>query len=170
MRTSLLFTLTGPDRVGIVEEVTRALLDLGGNVESSRMARLGGEFAMLLLVSMPSENVEGLEPAFVRLTEQGYQLSARATEPVESVGRTYRVEVRGADHEGIIHEIAGGLAVSGVNIESVDTGVEQASISGAPLFTMSAVVAVPDSVDAGWMDALRDAGQASNVDVEIAEL
>ena len=55
MRTDIVMTLTGPDRVGIVEELTEALLGVRANVETSRMARLGGEFAVLMLVSVPSE-------------------------------------------------------------------------------------------------------------------
>jgi len=55
MRTNIVFTLTGPDRIGIVESVTKMLLGHGANVESSRMTRLGGEFAMLMLVSMPEQ-------------------------------------------------------------------------------------------------------------------
>ena len=53
MRKNIVFTLTGTDRTGLVEEITKLLLDLGGNVETSRMARLGGEFAVLMLVSIP---------------------------------------------------------------------------------------------------------------------
>ncbi len=53
MRTDIVFTLTGTDRIGIVEEVTGVLLGLEGNVETSRMVRLGGEFALLMLVSLP---------------------------------------------------------------------------------------------------------------------
>ena len=48
---NLVLTLTGPDRIGIVESVTGLLVARGGNVEMSRMARLGGEFAILMLVS-----------------------------------------------------------------------------------------------------------------------
>jgi len=53
MKRNLVLTLTGPDRIGIVEKVTGLLLERGGNVETSRMARLGGEFAVLMLVSLP---------------------------------------------------------------------------------------------------------------------
>ena len=53
MKRNFVLTLTGPDRIGIVDRVTGLLLDRGGNVETSRMARLGGEFAVLMLVSLP---------------------------------------------------------------------------------------------------------------------
>lgn len=60
MQTNFVLALTGPDRMGIVDEVMGLLLERGGNVETSRMARLGGEFAVLMLVSMPSEEFSAL--------------------------------------------------------------------------------------------------------------
>ena len=39
MRANIVLTLTGTDRIGLVDEVTGMLLDLGANVEDSRMAR-----------------------------------------------------------------------------------------------------------------------------------
>ena len=42
MRTNIVFTLTGTDRIGLVNDLTELLLALDGNVEASRMARLGG--------------------------------------------------------------------------------------------------------------------------------
>ena len=38
-------TAVGADRPGIVAAVSRALYDVGGNIEDSRMAILGGHFA-----------------------------------------------------------------------------------------------------------------------------
>ena len=61
MPKTFVLTLTGPDRIGFVDEVTGLLLERGGNVETSRMARLGGEFAVLMLVSMPTEQFPSLE-------------------------------------------------------------------------------------------------------------
>ena len=173
MRTDLVFTLTGTDRVGLVEEVTGVLLGVGGNVETSRMARLGGEFAMLVLVSLPAEQVTAAQSALAHLTDAGYRVSFSETNPeaaTEIAGwRPYRVSVHGADHEGIVHEVAAGLSKRGITIESMETGVSSAPVSGVTLFDMSAVVLVPPAVVEGdWIDALVEAGQQANVDVEIA--
>jgi glycine cleavage system transcriptional repressor len=173
MRTDIVLTLTGPDRVGIVEEVTGALLGLGGNVGTSRMARLGGEFAILMLVSLPGDTLPDLASAFEPLTTRGYKLTsiqASDAPPAADTGcATYRVEVSGADHEGIVYEIAHGLADRGINIESMETGTSRASVSGIELFTMSALVSVPPNLaETDWMTALVEAGQQSNVDVEIS--
>lgn len=175
MRTNIVFTLTGPDRIGIVESVTKMFLNHGGNVESSRMARLGGEFAMLMLVSLPEERSAGLDRDIEALVARGYKVTTTLTEQkdagMHSGWHPFRIEVEGADHEGIIHEIARYLSERGINIESMETGVGHAPVSASPLFTMSAVVAVPPDLATGkWEAALHDTGERLNVDIRVAAL
>jgi glycine cleavage system transcriptional repressor len=172
MRTNIVFTLTGPDRVGLVEEVTRVMLELDGNVETSRAVRLGGEFAILMLVTLPAERVAELDSAFLHLTSSGYRMTFGETEDTyEAAHRgwlSYRIEVRGADHEGIIHEIAHGLSQRGINIESMDTGTAEAAVSGTPLFFMTALVAMPPELpESEWLPELQDAASHANVDVNV---
>ena len=38
------------DRTSVVRDLTRLILDCGGNIKESRMTALGSKFAMLLLV------------------------------------------------------------------------------------------------------------------------
>jgi glycine cleavage system transcriptional repressor len=173
MRTTIIFTLTGPDRVGIVEEITQLLLDLGGNVETSRMAKLGGAFAVLMLVSLPSEQQANLDRHVDQLLAQGYKVTTRAAEQAAAEPHTgwpaYQIEVCGADHEGIVHEVARYLSQRGINIESMDTEIRRAPISGAPLFAMSALVAAPPSLSGqDWQAALAEVGQRLNVDVKVS--
>lgn len=170
MQTGIVITLTGTDRVGIVEEVSGVLLALGGNVSTSRMARLGGEFTMLMLVSLPAENAANLDGAFANLVSQGYKFTVTETSPVDTHASwpEYRVLVSGADHEGIVHEIASGLSASGITIESAETEIIEAPFSGAPLFSMKALVLVPPTLaEAEWIGALMDAGQSADVEVEV---
>ncbi|MDP2232974.1 MAG: ACT domain-containing protein [Actinomycetota bacterium] len=171
MSSAIVLTLTGPDRTGIVEEITRITLGLNGNVDTSRMVRLGGEFAVLMLASMPASRVE-VEAAFAPLVSQGYRLTVSATvQSPQSAAPLYSVEVSGADHEGIVHEIATKLAVRGINIESMETGTVASPITGTPLFMMKAVVAVPYRMpDDEWVEALQEAGHQANVDVTITRL
>ena len=175
MRTDVVLTLTGNDRIGLVDQMTELLLGLDGNVETSRMARLGGEFAVLMLVSLPAEQVSRVEATFQPLTAQGYKVTVSQTEPSAAKARAgwqmAEIEVEGADHEGIIHEIAHHLSRQGINIESMDTGTQPAPISGTPLFTMSARVAVPPGLKGtDWQTGLEDVGHHSNVEIKVSEL
>lgn len=174
MRASAVLTLTGPDKVGIVEDVSRELLGVGANVEASRMARLGGEFAMLVLLSLPAESLDGLAEVLAGLRSRGYKVTTSVTSPVDAPPNpdwlSYRIDVEGADHEGIVHEIAAGLAKKGITIESADTTTQLAPHSGSPLFCMSAVVAVAPGLDESeWIASLQEAALLANVDVRITK-
>src|SRR5947207_15571646 len=104
MPKTFVLTLTGPDRIGFVDEVTGLLLGRGGNVETSRMARLGGEFAILMFVAMPAEPFAGLDQDLENLQALGYKVTTTPSEQTYAEAHPgwvpYRIEVHGADHEG----------------------------------------------------------------------
>jgi glycine cleavage system transcriptional repressor len=175
MQRNFVLTLTGPDRIGIVEEMTRLLLDRGGNVETSRMARLGGEFAILMLVSLPEGRSADLDKGLEGLTSQGYKLTATPAEQTYAEAHTgwlpYQIEVNGADHEGIIHEVARYLSQRGISIESMESECIPAPTSGVPLFAMSAQVVVPPSLSGqGWEDGLEEIGRRMNLEITASSI
>jgi glycine cleavage system transcriptional repressor len=169
--STFVFTLSGPDRVGIVDEITRTLLELGANIETSRMARLGGEFAILMLVTLPDGREEQLRRATDLLTDRDYKVTTvptRANGDQVRQGRPYHLEVEGADHEGIVHKIARTLAGRGISIETMDTGNTPAPNSGIPLFTMKALVMVPAGLDERqWREELENTANEEHVDVMV---
>jgi glycine cleavage system transcriptional repressor len=172
MNKNIVLTLSGHDRIGIVEEVTRVIAKHRGNVEASRMARLGGEFAMLALVSLAGEDLATLEKELQKLRDEGFQIALLPTQDDHAKKYAgwlpYMIEVLGADHEGIIHEIARHLAKQGINIEDLETTTAPAPMSGTPLFTMKATVLVPPNLPFHkWSDALEVIGDKLNVNVKV---
>lgn len=175
MRNNLVFTLTGPDRIGIVEDVTQLLLKHDGNVETSRMVRLGGEFAILMQVSIPVEQIAGLNQDVESLIAQGYKVTTSQTDQAYADPHRgwlpYQIELQGADHEGIVHDVAHYLSQRGINIEAMDTALTAAPMSGTPLFTMTAQVAVPpDQIEQDWVAALEGVGRHLNVDIKVSAI
>jgi glycine cleavage system transcriptional repressor len=171
MRKQLVLTASGPDRVGIVEKMTELLLKFDGNVESSRMMRLGGDFAMLMFITAPEDRIEDLRDALSDFHYASFDVHTRlseVSEPKKDEGIPCAVTVLGADHMGIIHQIARYLSEQGLNLESVTTEVVAAPMSGSPLFTMSAVVKVPPQLE---VDDLREAlefiGNEMGVDTKV---
>ncbi len=67
MPKNIVLTLTGRDKIGIVDNVTSLIVKRDGNVESSRMTRLGGEFAMLMLVTVSDGEFSNLDHDFQQL-------------------------------------------------------------------------------------------------------
>lgn len=170
-----ILTLTGRDRIGIVDRVTGLILERGGNVETSRMTRLGGEFAVLMLVTMPEARFAGLDDDLGELTAEGYKVTTTPAEGTYAEARAgwlpYRIEVNGADHEGIIHEVAHYLSECGISFESVDSETSLAPVSGSPLFAMTARVVVPPSCSGqGWEARLEAIGHRMNLEISVTEL
>jgi glycine cleavage system transcriptional repressor len=172
MNKNIVLTLTGHDRVGIVEKITNVIVKLGGNIETSRMARLGGEFAMLALVSLDDKQNSALETDLQILRREGFQVTFLQTED-NHAGKypgwlPYQIEVMGADHEGIIYEITHFLAQKGINIEEMETTTAPAPMSGAPLFKMQATVFAPPKLSFhAWSNELEEIGDKLNVNIKI---
>ena len=172
MDRRMIVTLTGHDQVGFVERVTRLVAECEGNIEASRMARLGGEFTMLLLVAIREPQYDELEKRLQALGDDGMVVTTRPTIPGAPEERAgwlpYTVKVNGADHQGIIHQVSHLLAERGVNVESMDTETVLAPMSGTPLFTMDAIVLVPPELSVRELEKELDAvAYDMNVDVEI---
>ena len=156
-RKRLLVTAIGADRTGIVERLSRTIVEHSGNVEQSRMARLGGEFAAFLLVSVSGDRSEALIRALAGSSDLSLSVSTRPIADHSKLGEgyvPYALEVNGADHEGIIHEFCRLLAAQGVNIAEMSTDVRNSPVSGTPMFSMAATLEVPGSLNARSLKGL----------------
>ena len=56
--------INAKDRVGIIADISRNITNLRGNIETSKMIKLGKEFNMLMLVSIDTNNVQTLKDNF----------------------------------------------------------------------------------------------------------
>jgi glycine cleavage system transcriptional repressor len=147
--TYAVLTALGKDRVGIVNDITAVLEKAGCNITDSRMAILGGEFAVIMLV-------EGSAAALGKLSADAPALSAKlalavsvsATTPPspDAEGRPYLIESYSLDAPGIVHAVSAVLHGFGVNILDLDTETAAAPWSGAPMFRMRARIMVPAKV------------------------
>jgi glycine cleavage system regulatory protein len=139
-------TVIGKDRTGLVESVARLVADHGGNWLESRMCRLGGEFAGLLRVHVPSERRAALEQALGQLT--GLTIIVRVDEPAPTshATRLATLEVVGQDRPGIVREVTHALAALHVNVEELATECLSAPMSGEQLFQARAKLLLPANV------------------------
>jgi glycine cleavage system transcriptional repressor len=128
--TWIAVTAVGRDRPGIVARVTGAMLDLGCNLGETSMARLRGEFAMILLVRL-SEHGEVHEArerlralgAEMGLTVDVRELAGEEIEAGDEAGVGYILRVYGGDRPGIVHAVTALLAGHDLNITDLETRV-----------------------------------------------
>lgn len=146
MAEHALVTAVGADRVGIVDDISREILDRACNIEESRMALLGGDFAVLMLVSGPAAEIAALIGAANAVGEKlGLSVQIRATVPSRGSEGTlpYVLESSSLDSPGIVHAVAAVLRKAGINIADMETDTESAPLTGAPLFTLRARLLIP---------------------------
>jgi glycine cleavage system regulatory protein len=154
MLTTLVMTVIGSDRPGLVQMVAAGVADHGGNWLESRMCRLGGQFAGILRVEVPAANADALRRALLDLEAKGLRVTVHTeggTLPAMT-GSTVTFELVGQDHPGILRQVSAVLAAHGVNVEELASECVSAPMGGGNLFQARATVLVPPSAN---MSALR---------------
>lgn len=157
----LVLTVIAEDQPGLVERLAQCIAEHGGNWLESRMSRMAGQFAGILRVAVPSEAHAALTAALQGLQAQGIRvlLAHSGGEPPAS-WQEIELELVGNDRPGIVRDITRLLAEHGVNLESLDTDVLSAPMSGEPLFRAEARLAVPSELSLevlqGRLETLAD--------------
>ena len=143
---NLIITAIGSDRTGIVSELSGIITTHGGNVEESRMSRLGSDFAIIMLVSVSTDWEESLEVALQSIND--LTISTKLTQ-IQEIGdnKKYKIGLNGADNEGIVKVLSKYLADKSINVLEMETHISHAPISGTPLFNLNASVSVPNDVE-----------------------
>ena len=174
MSEFLVLTAIGRDRPGIVDDLTRVLLNAELNVEDSRMSVLGGEFAIILLITGSSEAIEQIQKEREQLeTALNMNLLFKATTARSAVKDkvSYRIKVVGMDHPGIVHRLSRFLSQKNINIEDLETESYPAPHTGTPMFAVNMTVDIPnDLANSKLRDEFMDLCDEQNLDAQFSPL
>ncbi|HET9864607.1 MAG TPA: ACT domain-containing protein [Steroidobacteraceae bacterium] len=168
MKQHLAVSAIGSDRTGMVHDLTRVISDCGGSISESRMASLGNEFAMLVLVSGNWHSLAKLESELQRLGEStGLTLHMKRTEPRPA--RTellpYSIDVVCLDQSGIVAGLSGFCASRGIDIAEVSTRTYPAAHTGAQMFAVQMIINVPKRLQLAHLrEEFMDYCDAQNLD------
>lgn len=149
MLATLVMTVIGADRPGLVQMVASRVADHGGNWLESRMCRLGGQFAGILRVEVATERRDELVGALRSLERDGLNviIHTEGTLPAIAPGGTLvHVEIVGHDRPGILRSVSGVFAAHGLNVEELASERVSAPMGGGTLFQAQATVSVPSGV------------------------
>jgi len=169
---TLVLTVIGDDRAGLVNAVAQVVARHNGNWESSQMAELAGKFAGIVLVTVPDSAaaalIADLEPLAGML-----DITAQQGGPEQHVDppgtQRFTLDLLGGDRPGIVREITDVLAAHSVNIDTLRTETRDAPMSGGRLFEAHAVVDVPTTTDIGALRvALEKLANELMVDIDFA--
>ena len=135
-----------PDRVGILRDVTAAIVALDGNIGGIRQTVVDGFFNLVFTFEHPArlteetirrELISRLEPAAAVIV-QGV---ADPPAPPPPAGARYVAMTRGPDRPGTIHAISAFFVERGINIDDWQVETESADV----IYT--AQVSMPEALD-----------------------
>ena len=142
----LVLSALGEDRPGIIDELSRCTMDSGCTILDSRMAVLGGDFALLLQVGGNWNNIAKLESQIKGLEKRlGLVIASRRTADRSSSDDLlpYGVEVVALDQPGIVHNLARFFSQRQINIQEMITSSYPAPHSGTAMFSVHMNVDIP---------------------------
>ncbi|KAJ1565186.1 hypothetical protein HK405_012955 [Cladochytrium tenue] len=146
----LVVSMIGKDRVGVVQDLAKYLASLGANVGESRMARLGGEFAVIVLIAL-----KGGDPKTF-LTK------------IQEVFPGFQVD--GPDQTGIVYAVTEKLAKRGISIDSIETRTTPAAFAGYPMFYMKVECLLDEAAVAPLKADFEQVEDKFGVQVEVLEV
>ena len=171
MTKQLVIAAVGEDRPGLVDELSGCILETGCNIADSRMTVLGGEFAILLLVSGKWNNLAKLEDQLEHIQDKlGMAISVKRTEQRSQTGQflPYAVDVVSLDHPGIVHNLANFFSQRNVNIQDLSTSSYCAAHTGTLMFSVHMSLDVPaDTHIASLREEFLDFCDRLNLDAVI---
>lgn len=147
MDTHLVLTVIGRDRPGLVSLLSEAITSEGGNWLDTRMANLAGQFAGILMISVPQAKTEQLTAALKRLEREGLRLVIeRAGDVPAPTGTVVTLDLVGLDRPGIVRDLSRLLAAQQVSIVDLESERAPASFSGEPMFKARARLQLPEGL------------------------
>jgi glycine cleavage system transcriptional repressor len=145
----LVLSALGEDQPGIIDELSRCVLNSGCSILDSRMTVLGGDFALLLQVGGNWNNIARLENQLGGLEERlGLTITTRHS--TDRKGRRdllpYGVDVVALDQPGIVYNLARFFSQRQINIQEMVTACYAAPHSGTPMFSVHLTVDIPADI------------------------
>jgi glycine cleavage system transcriptional repressor len=170
MEKLLAVTAIGPDRTGLVRDVSQIVTDAGGSIQESRMIALGSEFALLMLVAGNWHAVGKIGEKLAQLAEQtNLTITTRDSAPRTSKSSApYTIDIVALDREGIVFGLSEFFASRELEIAEMNSRRYSAPHTGAAMFSVQMTVNVPSQIQvASLRDEFLEYCETENLDAII---
>jgi glycine cleavage system transcriptional repressor len=175
MKRWFILSAIGSDRPGLVAELAQLVYDCDANLEDSRMAILGSDFAVILLFSSSAADAANRLAVGAKRLERDHGLTI-LLRPLEATQRPslptpgtrlYRLEAIGEDRAGIVAGLCRVLADRSVNIAELTTR-SRPGPGGSPHYELAILAEVPENLDVRELrEALESEGDRLVIDVAL---
>lgn len=164
---TLIFTLVGKDKPGLIDSLAQRVFELDGNWLASNFSHMAGQFAGFAQIDLPKDKHQ----TFIKLLEKHPDLTitmVSAEEQADEEADIADIQVMGNDKRGIVQELTSILNQFNINIMRFESSCESAPNWGGLLFKAQAKIAIPKGFDLDPLqEALEDIANDLVVDIEL---
>ncbi|MDP5029331.1 MAG: glycine cleavage system protein R [Paraglaciecola sp.] len=163
----LIFTLVGPDKPGLISNLSKAVYQRNGNWLGSNFSHMAGHFAGFVHIDLPEDKHAELIELFSQHPDLRIHLVSAQTSQLKNQ-QTVEITIMGNDKAGIVQELTRVLNQFNLNIVKFDSSCTSAPNSGSPLFNAKAIVEIAPEVDlSNLRDALENIANDLMIDVDL---
>ena len=159
----------GPDKPGIVAAISGMVTSNNGNIEESRMIRLGSEFSIIMMVEISEDSLSSLSDDLESI--DGIKFYLTETKKLPNLDApTHIMHLTGGDTEGIVHKMTDVMTSMGVNIIEIITDTKNAPITGTTVFEMTARISLNSSNKQKLVDELKFLESKLGLEISLSEI
>ena len=159
MDHSLVLTVMGPDRKGILAKISDIIDDHGGSWFESKVARFAGQFTGILKFDCPDERHDDLLAALELVDNIQVKVIRDYEEVPQRVTKRLAFNILGNHRPGIMKQVATAISKVGANIEELITERDSCPMAGHILFrAIGSVEVVEDFDETSIEDVLHSIG------------
>ena len=171
MDTKIIISANGPNKSGIVSELSKKINLCNGNIETSRMIQIENEFSILVMISIPKEKINKLKDEINNIKYLRIDITELSIINKDEYNYKYHLLISGADNEGIVYQFSKLLSSLKINIEEINTNIINAPVSGTPIFMMDAIIGSISIIDeSDFQDKLNAIAERLGVEANLVKI
>jgi glycine cleavage system transcriptional repressor len=146
MKQQLVLNVVGDPQAGLVERLTRIIRDSGTGIIDSRMATMGNEFTIMMLLSGSWDSIAKLEGSLPKLEKElDARIISKRTDkrPANNKRIPYTIEIVSSDRTGVIHDVAKFLTENHIDICELYTSTYRSPHTDLTMFSLHMIVNIP---------------------------
>jgi glycine cleavage system transcriptional repressor len=168
VKNYLVISALGEDRIGLIDELSRVILECDCTILDSRMTLLGKELAIILLAQGNWNTLAKLEVQLKRLEQPlGMTFTTKRTDLRKQRVNylPYAVEVVSINQVSIVYSLTNFFSSRSISIEDLVTRSYSAPHTGAPMFSVNIVIGIPANTHVAMLrDEFMDFCDELNLD------
>ena len=161
--------VSGVDRTGITSDITKEISALNGNIQTSKMIKLGQDFNMLILISLHPKHIDTLKKSLDQYIDLSFTIKETLSDQSNDKNK-FIFRLKGADNEGIVHHCTKLFSKLNINILDLETKILNAPTTGSPLFYIKAIILIPENNSINKLEkSIADIENEKNVVIKFSK-